>query len=68
VKRSRALRRFIDSWKTSARDAIEGVEDSLYRAMSLCDSGAPLAEIESEIEMARQALQEGLRDHLGLYD
>jgi hypothetical protein len=63
-----AVRRFIDSWKTPARNAIEGVEESLDRALALCDSEAPLAEIRSEIDLARQALQEDLRDHLGLYD
>jgi hypothetical protein len=63
-----AVRRFIDSWKADARCAIEGVEESLYRAMALCDSGAPLPEIKSEIDLARQALQEDLRDHLGLYE
>jgi hypothetical protein len=62
-----AVRRFIDYWKTAARNDIEGVEESLYRAMALCDSGAPLPEIKGEIELARQALQEDLRDHLGLY-
>lgn len=63
-----AVRRFIDSWKTPIRDAIEGIEESLYRAMELCDSGAPFSEIKSEIDSARQILQEDLRDHLGLYD
>ena len=63
-----AVRRFIDHWKTPARRAIEGVEESLYRAMALCDAGAALPEIKSEIDLARQTLQEDLRDHLGLYD
>jgi hypothetical protein len=63
-----AVRRFIDYWKTPARRAIEGVEESLDRAMALCDSGAPLSEIKSEIDLARQILQEDLRDDLGLYD
>ncbi|HZT08896.1 MAG TPA: hypothetical protein VFC51_17870 [Chloroflexota bacterium] len=63
-----AVRRFIDSWKTLARNALEGVEENLYRAMALCDSGAPLAEIQSEIDLARQTLQVDLRDDLGLYD
>jgi hypothetical protein len=63
-----AVRRFIDFWKTPARAAIEGVEESLYRAMALCDSGAPLTEVKNEIDLARQTLQEDLRDHLGLYD
>jgi hypothetical protein len=63
-----AVRRFIAYWKTPARNAIEGVEESLYRAMALLDSGAPLAEIKDEIDLARQTLQEDLRDHLGLYD
>lgn len=63
-----AVRRFIDYWKTPAGSAIEGIEESLYRAMELCDSGAPLSEIKNEIDLARQTLQEDLRDHLGLYD
>jgi hypothetical protein len=63
-----AVRRFIDYWKTPARSAIESIEESLYRAMGLCDSGAPISEIEDEIDLARQTLQEDLRDHLGLYD
>jgi hypothetical protein len=63
-----AVRRFIDYWKTPARSAIEGVQESLYRAMALCDSGAPLPEIKKEIDLAWQTLQEDLRDHLGLYD
>jgi hypothetical protein len=62
------VRQFIDTWKTRARNAIEGVEESLDRAMALCDSGSPLDEIKSEIDLARQTLQEDLRDHLGLYD
>ncbi len=63
-----AVRRFIDTWKNQARTAIEGVEESLDRAMSLCDSKSSFDEIKSEIDLARQALQEDLRDHLGLYD
>jgi hypothetical protein len=63
-----AVRRFIDYWKTPMRNAIESIEESLYRAMELCDAGAPLPEIKSEIDLARQTLQEDLRDHLGLYD
>jgi hypothetical protein len=63
-----AVRRFIDSWKGPARRAIEGVEESLYRAMALCDAGAPLPDIKSKIDLARQVLQEDLRDHLGLYE
>lgn len=63
-----AVRRFIDTWKSPARNAIESVEDSLTRAISLCDSGSSLAEIKDEIDLARQTLQEDLRDHLGIYD
>ena len=63
-----AARQFINYWKVPARNAIDGVEESLYQAMALCDSGASLAEIKAEIDMARQILQEDLRDHLGLYD
>ena len=34
----------------------------------LCDSGAPHTEIKDAIDLARQTLQEDLRDHLGLYE
>jgi hypothetical protein len=63
-----AVCRFINSWKTESRNDIESVEESLLRAITLCDSGAPITEIKNEIESARQPLQEDLRDHLGLYD
>jgi hypothetical protein len=63
-----AVRRFIDTWKTEARRSIEAVEESLNEAMALCDSQASFDEIKSEIDTARQTLQEDLRDHLGLYD
>jgi len=63
-----AVRRFIDTWKAGARNAIDGVEENLSRAIALCDSGGPLSKIESEIELARETLQEDLRDHLGLYE
>jgi hypothetical protein len=63
-----AVRRFIDTWKNSARAAIESVEESLLQAMALCDSGAPQSAVKVEIDMARQTLQEDLRGHLGLYD
>ncbi|MBL8873521.1 MAG: hypothetical protein JNK90_27350 [Planctomycetaceae bacterium] len=63
-----AIRRFIDVWRRPARLAIESIEESLATAMSLCDSGAAYTEIQKEIDIARQTLQEDLRDHLGLYD
>jgi hypothetical protein len=63
-----AVRRFIDYWARPARSAIESVEESLDEAMSLCDSGASLADIKDAIDLVRQALQEDLRDRLGLYD
>jgi hypothetical protein len=63
-----AVRQFVDYWKTPARIAIEAVEESLRRAMALCDSEATLHQIKNEIDLARQTLQEDLRDHLGLYD
>jgi hypothetical protein len=63
-----AVRRFIDNWKTDARRAIEGVEESLNLAMALCDSQASFDEIKGTIDLARQTLQEDLREHLGLYD
>ena len=63
-----AVRRFIDIWKADARNAIEGVEWNLVRAIALCDSQSPLDEIKRQIELARETLQEDLRDHLGLYD
>ncbi len=36
--------------------------------MALCDAKSSFDQIKSEIDLARQTLQEGLRDHLGLYD
>ena len=63
-----AIRRFIDTWKSDARRAIEGIEEHLERAMALCDAQAACDEIKGEIDMARQTLQGDLRDHLGLYD
>jgi hypothetical protein len=63
-----AVRRFIDSWKGSARVAVESVERSIHRAIGLCDSGASLAEISKELEIARQELGVSLRDELGLYE
>lgn len=59
------MRRFINTWKTRARRALE---ESLNQAMALCDSQASFEEIKREIDTARQTLQEDLRDHLGLYD
>jgi hypothetical protein len=63
-----AVRRFIDSWKGPARTAIEAIEDSLRRAMALCDSKASLDEIRKELEIARQELGVSLREELGLYE
>lgn len=63
-----AVRRFIDTWKSGARSAIDGVEENLSRAIALCDSGSPVSEIKKKIELALEALQEDLRDHLGVYD
>jgi hypothetical protein len=63
-----AVRRFIDSWKRSARTAIDSVEESLHRAIVLCDSGASLSAVKNELESARQELGETLRDELGLYE
>jgi hypothetical protein len=63
-----AVRRFIDIWKADARNAIDGVEKNLSRAIALCDSKSPLEEIKRQVELARQTLQEDLRGHLGLYD
>jgi hypothetical protein len=63
-----AVRRFIDIWKADSRNAIDGVEQFLSRAIALCDSQSSLDEIKSQLELARETLQEDLRDHLGLYD
>jgi hypothetical protein len=63
-----AVRQFIDRWKSQARSAIDCVEESLNRAFALCNSGASFVEIQNEIDLARQALHEDLRDHLGLYE
>jgi len=63
-----AVRRFIDYWKDPARRAIESVEESLQRAMAMCDLAAPHTEISDELDLALQTLQKDLRDHLGLHD
>lgn len=63
-----AVRRFISTWSSPARNAIDSIENTLSRAASLCDSNSPLAEIKTVIDVARQTLQEDLRDHLGLYN
>jgi hypothetical protein len=62
------VRQFIDGWREPARDAIDSIEQSLNEAMALCDSGAAPSAIKAQIDIARQTLQEDLRDHLGLYD
>jgi hypothetical protein len=63
-----AVRQFINSWKQTARRAIESIEESLSKAEALCTSGGSREEIVAEVENARSTLQEDLRDHLGLYD
>ncbi len=63
-----AVRRFIESWRRPAKAAIESIEASLHRAMTLCDSGESFAEIKEELDTARQTLGESLRGELGLYD
>jgi hypothetical protein len=63
-----AVRRFIATWKKSARLTIEAIEECLESAQTMCDSGQPAETIKAEIDMARQFFQEDLRDHLGLYE
>jgi hypothetical protein len=63
-----AVHRFIDTWKGTARDAIEAVESSIHRAIALCDSKASLDEISQELEVARQELGVSLREELGIYE
>jgi hypothetical protein len=63
-----AIRQFINYWKGVARQAIESVEADLGQALQLCQTSAPHSQIASQLEAARQTLQEDLRDHLGLYE
>jgi len=62
-----AVRQFIRHWQADAESAIEKVERSLESAKQLCESDATCEAIIDEIDLARQFLQEDLRDHLGLY-
>jgi hypothetical protein len=62
------VRQFISYWRNPARDAIDSVESSLFRAMDLCDAVPGTEEIKDELDLVRQTLAEDLRDHLGLYD
>jgi hypothetical protein len=61
-----AVRRFIASWSAPVRATIEEIEDCLRSALELCDSGK-VQEAKTEIDAARQLVEESLRDHLGLY-
>jgi len=53
-----AVRQFINSWKQTARRAIESIEESLSKAEALCTSGGSREEIVAEVENARSTLQE----------
>lgn len=61
-----AIRQFINYWKDPLSIALDGIEASLQRAMSLCRTGAASHEITNELENAREILQCDLRDDLGL--
>ena len=63
-----AVRQFINYWHNPARRAIDSIEKSLLDCIALCAASAPHGDIADELELARQTLQEDLRDHLGLYD
>jgi hypothetical protein len=61
-----AVRRFIASWSEPVRSTIEEIESCLHLALDLCKSGK-WHEAQTEIDSARQLVEESLRDHLGLY-
>jgi hypothetical protein len=61
-----AVRRFIASWSEPVRSTIEEIESCLDLALELCKAGKVL-EAQTEIDSARQLVEESLRDHLGLY-
>lgn len=63
-----AVRQFINSWQGTVRIAIDSIEESLNRAIALCDSGSSSVEVKTELETALQALAGSLRDELGLYE
>ena len=60
-----AVRRFVASWSGPVRATIGEIEDCLRSASDLCSSGK-VQEAQSEINSARQLVEESLRDHLGL--
>ena len=62
-----AVRQFVKSWRKPVRSSIEHIESLLQEAIAAIDRGeGPSA--KRQIEAARQAIDEGLRDDLGLYD
>ena len=62
-----AIRQFIQSWQRPVRAKLELLEECFEDVVAACERGDTKAAI-LEIDSARQILQEGLRDHLGLYD
>jgi len=62
-----AARRFIDTWRKPARDAIDSVEECLAKAEEELRQGHVDA-AKTLIAVARQTIGEDIRDHLGLYD
>jgi hypothetical protein len=61
-----AVRRFIASWSGPVRSTIEEIESCLDSALALLSSGK-VQEAQTEIDSARQLVEESLRDDLGLY-
>ena len=61
-----AVHRFIAWWIAPLRGSIDEIEDCPRPARVACRSGDTVT-AAAEVEIARQVLGEGRRDHLGLY-
>jgi hypothetical protein len=62
-----AVRNFIRNWKGPVRSALDNIEGYLRDAARALQAGNS-TEAEDQIDLARQCLQEDLRNELGLYD
>ena len=61
-----AVRNFIESWRQPVRSSLDAIEESLHKALAALKAGDTAAAV-FEIDLARQALGEDVRDELGLY-
>jgi hypothetical protein len=62
-----AVGNFIDSWRKPVRSGIDSVDESLQKALAALKAGDTAAAV-SEIECARETLNEDVRNELGLYE